>query len=297
MTDTTLVLAERIFLTVFPILIIVVIGYLYGRFRPADIEFANRANMDLFVPALIFHSLSSQNVDLGAYQSLAFGAALVLLGSGLLCWPLCRWLKVDHRTFLPPMMFNNSGNLGLPLFILAFGEEVLAAAVILFIIENTLHMSLGVYMVNPRAQILRVLMMPMMLATYAGLLWAVLQWPVSRALAVPIEMLGQIAIPLMLFTLGIRIATVDLSNWRIGVIGALLRPLTGLLIALLCQLWLQLPPLQFSMLLIFSVLPPAVLNYMVAERYNQQPDQVASIVLIGNIAALFVMPLVLFFAL
>ncbi len=297
MTETNLALIERIFLTVFPLFVIVLAGYLYGRRKPSDIEFANQANMDLFVPALIFHSLANQAFPISQYQQLALGAFCVILGSGLLIWPLLKLLKINVRTFLPPMMFNNSGNLGIPLLVLAFGEQALPAAVILFIIENTLHMSLGIYMLDRHTRPLQLLRMPMVMATIAGLIWSIAEWPLPKAVALPIEMLGQIAIPLMLFTLGIRIVQVGLGNWREGLMGALLCPLSGIIIALACQPWLQLSDQQFAMLLVFGALPPAVLNYMVAERYRQEPHRVASIVLIGNMGSLVVIPLVLAFAL
>ncbi len=297
MTVTTAALIERIFLTVFPLFAIVLCGYLYGRRKPSNIEFANQANMDLFLPALIFHSLASQAFPISQYQQLALGALLVIIGSGIILLPLLILLKINLRTFLPPMMFNNSGNLGIPLLVLAFGEQALPAAVILFIIENTLHMSVGIYMLDRHTHFLNLLRMPMVMATIAGLVWSVAEWPLPAALALPIQMLGQIAIPLMLFTLGIRIVKVGLNNWREGVLGAVLCPLSGILIALACQPWLGLSEQQFAILLVFSALPPAVLNYMIAERYNQEPHRVASIVLIGNMGALILMPIVLAFVL
>ncbi|MCW8886907.1 MAG: AEC family transporter [Motiliproteus sp.] len=297
MTEIDIALIERIFLTVFPLFVIVLAGYLYGRRKAVDIDFANQANMDLFVPALIFHSLANQAFPLSQYQELAFGALLVVLGSGVILYPIVKLLGINLRTFLPPMMFNNSGNLGLPLLVLAFGEQALPAAVILFIIENTLHMSVGVFMLDRHSHPLALLKMPMIQATILGLIWSVAELPLPLAVALPIEMLGQIAIPLMLFTLGIRIVQVGLGNWREGVLGAILCPLSGILIALACKPWLGLSDQQFAMLLVFSALPPAVLNYMMAERYQQEPHRVASIVLIGNMGSLIIIPIVLAFAL
>ncbi len=297
MTATSIDLIERIFLTVFPLFVIVLSGYLYGRFRQTDIEFANRANMDLFIPALIFHSMATQAFPLSQYQDLALGAAIVVLGSGLLLYPFVKLMKIDVRTFLPPMMFSNSGNLGLPLMVLAFGEQALPAAVILFLIENTLHMSVGVSMLDRKSHPLQLLKMPMIQATIAGIIWSSMEWKLPQAIAMPIQMLGQISIPLMLFTLGIRIVQVGLNSWREGMLGAILCPLSGVLIALACQPWLQLSDEQFAMLMVFGALPPAVLNYMVAERYNQEPHRVAAIVLIGNMGSLIAIPLVLAFVL
>lgn len=297
MDSTAIALAERIFLTVFPLFAIVLCGYLYGRYKKPDMALANQLNMDIFVPALIFFVLSDKSFDLVKYSSLAAGAAIVILGSGLLIWPLCRLLKVKPKTFLPPMMFSNSGNLGLPLIILAFGEHALPAAIMLFIVEMTLHFTVGIYMMDHRTNPLRLLRMPIIIATIAGLSWSSLDLTVPESIATSLDMLGQISIPLLLFTLGVRLITVDFSAWRVGVTGAILCPVAGIAVALLAQQLLQLEPEQFAYLIIFGALPPAVLNYIVAEQYNQEPRQVASIVLLGNMGALLFIPATLVFVL
>lgn len=289
----TVELIERIFLTVFPLFVIVFGAFLYGRRKPLNIEFFNQANMDIFVPALIFTSLSNRSFPLSQYQDLALGCCVVVLGSGLVALPLLRLFKVNTQTVLPPMMFNNSGNLGLPVIVLAFGEEALPAAVILFLVETALHLSVGIYLLERRFHLLTFLRMPMVAATLLGLLWSFSGWSFPTALGIPIQMLGQIAMPMMLFTLGIRIGQIGITHLRDGLFGAILCPLSGIAAALLAKPWLGLSGEQFAILLVFSALPPAVLNYMLAERYDQEPHRVASIVLMGTMGALFVLPVVL----
>jgi predicted permease len=109
--------------------------------------------------------------------------------------------------------------------------------------------------------------------------------------------LGLISIPLMLFSLGVRMIAIDFSDWKISSVGSLLCPLSGLAIALPFVLLMPLSADQASLLLLFSVLPPAVLNFMVAERYGQEPHRVASIVLVGNLASVLVIPITLWFIL
>lgn len=295
--ETSSLLIERIFLTVFPLVAIVTVGFFYARRYKPDMGSANQVNIDVFIPALIFSVLSAESFDLIKYQNLAIAALCVVLGSGLVLYPFCKLLKVHPKTFLPPMMFSNSGNLGIPLIVLAFGEQALPAAVVLFLVENLLHFTVGIYILDHKTRLLNLLRMPMILATIFGLLWSAMDWPLHQALATFIEMLGQIAIPLMLFALGVRMLTVDFSNWKVGAQGALLCPISGVLIALLVQQFLSLDNVQFAYLVVFSTLPPALLNYMVAERYNQEPQQVASIVLIGNMASLLLIPIALAFVL
>ena len=86
---------------------------------------------------------------------------------------------------------------------------------------------------------------------------------------------------------------IDFKDWRIGAVGALICPLSGLIIAILFLQVVSLPSEQIPMLLLFSALPPAVLNFLVAERFNQEPQKVASIVLIANFASILVIPAVL----
>jgi len=90
---------------------------------------------------------------------------------------------------------------------------------------------------------------------------------------------------------------IDLTNWKISLVGSLLCPLSGLAIALPFVYLVPLPEAQIPLLVLFSVLPPAVLNFMVAERYEQEPHRVASIVLMGNLTSVLVIPATLWFIL
>ena len=286
---------ERIFATLFPMLVIVLAGYLYALKKPTNMAVVNHLNIDVFIPALIFSVLASKSFELAALQDLALASAIVILGSGILLLPLCRLLKVEAKTFIPPMMFSNTGNLGLPLLILAFGEQALNAAVVLFIVEMFLHFTLGIYILDRKTNPISVLKLPMIIATIAGLGFSSLSIEVPAVAKIPLDMMGQVCIPLMLFALGVRMIDINLSTWKVGVWGAILAPASGLLIAIPLQNLMQLSSQHFAYLIIFAALPPALLNYMIAEKYQQQPEQVASIVLIGNIGSLAIMPIVLYF--
>jgi len=290
-------LVEKLLLTVFPLFAVVAVGALYGRWKHTDIAIANRLNMDVFVPALVFSVLADKSFDLFAYQDLALAAGVIVLGSGVVLYPLVKLMGWNAKTFLPPMMFNNTGNMGIPLIVLAFGEAALPAAVIVFIVEMLLHFSVGLYILDHKTKLSAMLKMPVVQATLLGFVFSLMGWSLPEPLAIPMDMLGQISIPLMLFTLGVRLLSVDLSDWRIGVTGALLCPLSGLLMAAVAGMIWQFDHQQWAILLVFSVLPPAVLNYMVAEQYTQEPARVASIVLLGNFASVLTLPLVLAFVL
>lgn len=288
---------SQIFTIIFPLFAIVSIGFFYGRKHAPDMVSANQLNLDIFVPALIFHVLADKSFQVDAYSQLAIGGAVVVIFSGLLAWPVAKLMGFNVKTFVPPMMFSNSGNIGLPLALFAFGEKALPAAVMLFIVENTLHFSLGMKMMDRNISFFSIIKIPMVFAVVLGLALSLSGWVLPEVITISIEMLGMVSIPLMLFSLGVRLTSVNFQDWQIGLVGAIICPATGIVLVLLVAPFLNLNELQYGQLLIFGILPPAVLNFMVAEKYNQQPKQVASIVLIGNLASLVTIPTVLYFLL
>ena len=290
-------LIYRIVTIIFPVFVIVAAGYIYSRRHKPDMSAGNRINMDVFTPALIIDIMSASDFSLANYVGLSGAGLLIMLGSGLIAWPAARVFGFQWKTFVPPMMFTNSGNMGVPLILLAFGKSALPAAIVLLALENFLHFTLGQKMLNRQASIVSIAKNPMVVATVAGIGLSFFDIIIPEIIRLPVSMLGQIAIPLMLFSLGARLTEIEIKDWKISVVGTLVCPLSGILIALLVLPLFSLPAEQIPILMLFSILPPAVLNYIVAEQFDQQPQLVASIVLVGNLSSLATIPVILWFIL
>lgn len=286
-------LGARLVAILFPIFAIVAAGYAYGRRHKPEMAVANRINMDVFVPAVVFASLAGKSFDLVAYAPLALAGFLLLATCGLIAWPLSRLCGVAPKTLVPPMLFNNSGNIGLPLAVLAWGEQALPAAVILFMVENTLHFTFGARLLDPTTRLLGLWRIPVVFAALAGLTVASLKIELWSPFLTAVKMLGDVSVPLLLFSLGVRMTDVSFKGWQLPLGAALLRPLIGVGLALLIVRAFGLEGREAAMLTVFGALPPAVLNFLFAERYRQEPERVAAIVLIGNLAALVTLPLAL----
>jgi predicted permease len=276
-----------------PVFGIALVGFLFGRFSNINMDAANRANMSLFVPALLFFVLTEKIPDLSHMGDIALAAAIVVIGSGLLMLPLAKLWRLPTRAVVPSMMFNNSGNLGLPLAAFAFGENILPLAVVAFVISTGLNHSLGIWYVSQRLHPGEMLRNPVFIATALGILCNLFDIHSPMVILPGLEMLSQVAIPLLLVSLGTRLSQIELSHWRLGLLIALLRPFVGLLLAGLVILLLNLPTHEAKVILLFGALPPAVMNYLMAERYHQYPAHVASIVAIGNLASVVVLPCLL----
>jgi len=288
---------ERILGIILPVFSIVALGWLYGRRVRPDMGWVNRISMNVLAPALIFSALASKDFDIVEYKLLILGSLGVVLGSGLLAWPFAKLLRIDFRTFVPPMMFNNCGNMGLPLAALAFGPAGFSAMVALFTISNLLHFTLGAWMIDHHAKFGNLLRNPMVWSTFAGFAFAVVHPPLPDWAATTFKMTGDALIPMMLLSLGVRLTAIRWRDAQIGVIGGLVCPLTGIAMAALLSPVLGLDRAQQGLLILFGCLPPAVLNFMIAEQFNQEPGKVASIVLIGNTLSVVFIPLGLALAL
>lgn len=290
-------LAMRIVEIAFPVFSIVAVGFFYGlKFKP-EMRHANSLNLDVFIPALLFSALVSQPFELVEYRALAMGAVAIIFASGLLALLVARFVGMDRRAFSMAMMFCNSGNLGIPVTTLAFGPEAMAPVLVVFLVSNTLHFSLGTYLMDHQSSPWTVLKSPVLLSAIAAIVCNFGEIKVPELVLSPLEMMGQISIPLMLFSLGTRLAGADLSQWRVGLSGALFAPISGLLLYFLITPFLTLDDVQSGTLFLFAILPPAVLNYLFAERYARDPEKMAAIVVLSNATAVISVPLALAYAL
>ena len=287
----------QVLLVVVPVFFVALSGYIYGRWITSRIDEVNRINLDLFVPALLVYVLSEQLGKTSGAVEMLLAGSLVVAGSGLLAWPASRLLGMDFKTLAPPLMFNNSANLGFPLAVFAFGESILPYSVVLFLVQAISMFTFGFMIYERRFSPLELARNPIIVAMVLGLVLYGFDLHLPDMILPGLKLLSEVAIPLTLVTLGVKLAEADWSHWRDGLTGAGLRPLSGLPFGL-AALWLipmddRLKPL----VILFSVLPPAVLNAPLAARYNQEPEKVAAMVMVGNLITVLYMPIVFYFLL
>lgn len=286
-------LIARIADVIVPVFLIVAIGYGYARRKPTDLSGFNRIALDVLAPLLVYCALASRDFALGDHVPLLIGGAVLILGSGLLAWPLARAFGAQPRTLVPVVMFNNCGNMGLPLALLAFGPQHFGAAVALFSVSNLLHFSLGARITSAAARTRDLLTSPLMIATLLGFFSAFTELRPPPVLLSGLKLLGDASLPLMLFALGVRLTALTRSGLALGLLGALARPLIGLAIGIPLAWALGLEGAARGQLLLFAALPPAVIQYMLADRYHQEPEKVAASIMVGNALAVVFVPLAL----
>ena len=280
---------------IFPIFFIVLCGYIYACYEKPDMQVINHMILQLLVPALVFSVMSSKDFEITIYSKLALAGAGIVLASGMVAFLVAKLFGFQWRTLVPPMMFRNWGNLGIPLIVFTFGEQALNAAVILFLVGNVVHFSIGVVLMSSRFNMVEFFQTPVIVAMILGLFVNAVDIQMPVFLLKPVDMIGQAAIPLMLVSLGVRLQHVRWSDLSMAFMGAILGPVVGLLLACMFASLLGLNDIQTKQILIFGALPPAVVNYLFAERYNLEPEKVASIVLLSNLVSIGVYFVLLYF--
>lgn len=284
-------LLERIAAVIIPVFLIVAIGYGYARRKAPDLTSFNRIALDVLAPLLVYSALASRDFEIADHVPLLIGGTVLILGSGLLAWPLARAFGAHPRTLVPVVMFNNCGNMGLPLALLAFGPAHFGAAVALFSVSNLLHFSLGARITSAAARTRDLLTSPLMVATLLGFASAFTDVRPPEVVMSGLKLLGDALLPMMLFALGARLTALTREGMALGLLGALARPLIGLAIGIPLAWALGLEGEARGQLLLFAALPPAVIQYMLADRYHQEPEKVAASIMVGNALAVVFVPL------
>lgn len=284
-------LITRIAQVIVPVFFVVAVGYLYGRRARPDLGGFNRVVLDLLSPMLVYTALASKDFRLQDHLPLIAGGAALVLACGAVAWLLARATRTQPRTLVPVVMFNNCGNMGLPLALLAFGPEHFGAAVALFSVSNVIHFSLGARITSAHASTRDLLLSPLMLASLFGFASAIIGWRPPELIFNGMKLLGDAMLPLMLFALGVRLTMLRREDIPRGLLGAFARPVVGLALAVPLAWALGLEGAARAQLILFGALPPAVMQFLLAERYGQEPERVAAMILLGNALAIVFVPL------
>ncbi|AVH30580.1 AEC family transporter [Vibrio fluvialis] len=287
---------EQVVSILFPVMALVCVGYAIGRWLKPDFRPINRINMDTFLPALVFSSLATMPLDT-AQLPLIYASLIAVLIPGILMIPICKLGGWNFKAWAPLHMFRNSGNLAIPLFTYTFGETALSSAVLLFVVSACLHISLGLALLSKGGSFRQIFTAPVFIATVVAMLFNLSGTPVWKPLYEATALLGQAAVPVMLLSLGSQMTNMRLAGLRVGLISTAQSLTTGAVAFALIYFFIPLPTMQLQMMVLFTMLPPAVMNYLFAERFHIEPTNVASMVLFGNFLCLFTLPLLLIFAL
>ena len=279
-----------------PVCILAGIGVVWARSGyEYRMEFVTRLSMTLGVPCLIFTALMKTQIEPAALTSVLLASVVAYAVLTLIFWGVVTVLKLDIRTYLSPLIFGNTGNLGLPLALFAFGETGLGFAVVVFAVMVVWNFTFGVWLVSGGGSVMRVIREPVMGATLLGALFLWQGWQTPVWLTNSLSLTGQMAIPLMLITLGVAIARLGAGQFGRAFWLALGRAAVCLCVAVATGWAFGLQPVPFAVLVLQITTPVAVTSYLLAEKYGADANAVAGLVMISTAMSIITLPLTLVF--
>ena len=279
-----------------PVFFLTAIGFIWVKLDiEYRVEFVTRLAMTLSLPCLIFVSLMNTQISPEILRVVSLAAIMSYSLVTLASFILVKILKLNISTYLAPLIFGNTGNLGLPLAFFAFGAEGLSYAVVIFAIMATYNFTFGVWIISGGGSIVKATKEPLVWGTVLGLIFLINNWKTPLFLTATLELIGQMAIPLMLITLGVAIARLRLINLSRALVITLTKFFICLVLSIIVGRYYQLGHIPFSVLLLQLTTPVAVTSYLLATKYDNGSDDIAGLVIISTLISAIYIPVILYF--
>ena len=283
---------------VLPVLLVAGIGFTWARIgRRFDSVFITDLATNIGTPCLVAHSLTSLEIDPSLLAEMGIAVLTAVAGFLTLGFIVLRVMKLSINSYLPALTFPNTGNMGLPLALFAFGEQGLALAVVYFSCTVTLQFTLGISLSAGNLSLSRLVRTPTIYAVLISIILLALGIKLPAWIDNTIGVLGGITIPMMLLTLGVSLAQLKVNALGRNLLLSCVRLAGGFLIALAVAYLYDLPPRAAGVLIIQSAMPVAVFNFLFAQYYGRAHADVAAMVVISTALSFITLPLLAYFVL
>jgi predicted permease len=276
-----------------PIYLIAGLGYGWARLsRPYDQPFVTDLVMKIGAPSLVFARLSSLQMDPDGLVTMTVATIASLVCFFAIGSVVLRLSGLSLPTYLGPVVFGNSGNMGLPLCYFAFGDEGLAFGVCFFATTAIAHYTVGQWVWSGSAS-MREVNTPLSWAALFAVLVLAFELPVPVWIERTTSVLGGFTIPLMQLSLGVSLARLELTNVPRTFALSALRLGMGFGVGVGLAAAFGLEGAARGVLILDCSMPAAVFNYMMAEKYGRSPSEIASVVVLSTLLAFVTLPLLI----
>ena len=277
-----------------PVFIVALVGLAWARSGAHFDEVSiSRLVLNVGIPCLVFRSLTSLDVPPAELARMAGLAAAVMSMFAVGGFAVLKLMKLPAHTYLGPLVFANSGNIGLPICLFAFGDAGLALGMAYFAVSSTCHVVLGGPLFAGSFSLRPFFRSPLTWAVVVTVGVVASGVTVPTWIARTTTLLGDIAIPLMLLTLGVSLSKMHPKSLGRSITLSLVRLGLGVGAGLLVTTLLGVDGLTRKVLVLQASMPVGVLNYLFAQRYARSPEQVASLVLVSTLFSVASIPVLL----
>ncbi|QPJ66050.1 MAG: AEC family transporter [Candidatus Nitrohelix vancouverensis] len=276
-----------------PAFILIALGFLYNSIAKSDTQPFVRSSMNLLVPAFAFYHIIIMRVPVNLMSSIFLAAWIVILGSGLVAFLVFRVLKISNSGLYLPIMFMNTVNLPFPILMAAYGEKAVSLSLMFYLAGLLGAFTIGILIVSVKDASTGLFKEPVLYVLVLGFALKYYSIEIPELVMAPLKMLESATVPLVLITLGMQLSQVKITELRLPLIATLCRIGGGFLVGLACVYFLQLEGLPRVVVLFNSIMPSAVIGYLIAQKYDKDGGLVASTVLVSTLVSIFLIPLAL----
>ena len=285
---------------ILPVFFVIGIGYYLGKKDPNfNTDFITTLAGNVGTPAMIFYTITSTGVTLETFIEY-FTYALIIIGGfavvGLIVLTL---MKKDFVSELPPLILPNTGNMGIPICLFAYGTEGLGIASAIASVIILLHFTLGVLLAK-KSFSLKILITNMPIyGIIAAVIVLYYDWEVPGFVVNTTFLLTYATIFLVLMSLGIALTKLKVVSWLNASILSVVRIIIGPIIGFGLIKYLNLTGLPAGVLLIQSAMPSAILTYLVGSMYSEKRvvDSIASVIVTSTLMSFITIPIVVYLSL
>ncbi len=283
-----------------PVFFVIGIGYYLGKKNPdINTDFITTFAGNVGTPAMIFYTITTTGVTLSVFTEYFIYALVIIGGFSLVGVFFLLLLKKDFISELPPLILPNTGNMGIPICLFAYGTAGLGVASSIASVIILLHFTLGVLLAK-KSFSLKVLVKNMPIyAIIVSVIFLYFEWDVPGYLENTTFLLTYATIFLVLMSLGIALTRLKVVSWTHASILGGTRVIVGPLIGFGLIKILNLEGFAAGVLLIQSCMPSAVLTYLVGSMYSEKKvvDSVASVIVTSTIMSFITIPIVVYYSL
>lgn len=286
----------QIFSVIAPVFICASIGWLWKKQnRPFDTQLVAALSVNIGTPCLAFSTLLDTKIEPEAFLKMGGACVLTVGVFAVVYYLFLKAAGLNLRAFLPSLTFSNVGNMGLPLCLLAFGQEGLALAIAYFAINVILFFSAGVAVAAGATSPGQILKLPVLYAVGAAMVFMFTGLTPPAWVSNTVRILGGLTIPLMLITLGVSLAGLGIKSLPRSLMISLMRLVPGFLVGWGAAELLGFEGVARGVLIIQCAMPIAVFNYLFAVQYGNEPEEVAGTVVLSTVLSFATLPALLAF--
>ena len=291
----------KLFEVLFPVFFIVGIGYYLGKNNPKiDTSFITNFAANIGTPCMIIYSITSTNISFDIFKDYFWYYFIAMSIFALIGVVFLFFLKTkDIIRELPPFIMPNTGNMGLPICLFAYGSQGLGVSASISALIILAHFTLGIFLADRKFNINVILKNPPFYAIIISVILLYFKVEVPLFVENTTFLLMYATIFLILMSLGISLTRFKVFSFKKALISSIGRVILGPLVGFLLIRYFNLEGFAAGVLLIQCSMPSAVLNYLVASIYSPKKivDSVASTIVVSTVMSFITVPIVVFFAL